>query len=40
VSAEATFVVDADLLIGTGLLRQHRLDINFPARAVLIERIP
>lgn len=38
VEAEATFVPGDDILIGTGLLSRHRLEINFPARTVLIER--
>lgn len=35
---EATFVDGEELLIGTGLLRDHRLEIDFPARRVTIER--
>jgi hypothetical protein len=38
--AEATFVGEADILVGTHLLREHRLDVNFPAATVLIERVP
>jgi predicted aspartyl protease len=38
--AEATFVSGSEILMGTHLLRQYRLDINFPARTVLLERVP
>jgi hypothetical protein len=37
--AEATFVSDAQILIGTQLLRDYRLEISFPARTVLLERL-
>jgi hypothetical protein len=37
---EATFVSGTEILIGTHLLRQYRLEINFPARTVLLERVP
>jgi predicted aspartyl protease len=40
VVAEATFVPGNEILIGTQLLQQYRLEINFPARTVLIERVP
>lgn len=40
VPTDATFVQDTVILIGTSLLRHHRLDINFKARTVLIERVP
>jgi len=36
--AEATFVTADDILIGTHLLRQHRLVIDFPGKAVLLDR--
>jgi predicted aspartyl protease len=39
VNAEATFVQSSDILVGTGLLRHHRLEIHFPARTVLLERV-
>jgi len=35
--AEVTFVAGNEILIGTRLLRAHRLEINFPQRSVLIE---
>ena len=40
VEAEATFVSGDEILIGTGMLAQHRLEIVFPARTVLIEKVP
>ena len=39
VAAEATFVSGKEILIGTHLLRHHRLEVNFPERTVMIERI-
>jgi len=39
VQAEATFVPGSEVLIGTQLLRQYRLEIHFPARTVLLERV-
>jgi predicted aspartyl protease len=38
VSAEATFVADDSILIGTGLMAQYRLTIDFVAGSVLLER--
>jgi predicted aspartyl protease len=38
VSAEATFVPNAVILIGTGMLRKHRLEIDFPKGTVRLER--
>lgn len=38
VSAETTFVDGDEILIGTRLLRDHVLTIDFPARTVRIER--
>lgn len=35
----ATFVPGMDILLGTGLLMDCRLEIDFPARVVRIERI-
>lgn len=32
--AEATFVPNAEVLIGTRLLRRHRLEIDFPAQTL------
>jgi predicted aspartyl protease len=40
VTAVATFVPGEEILLGTGLLREHRLEIDFPASTVLIERKP
>ena len=39
VRAEATFVGGSEILIGTQLLRQYRLEIHFPERTVLLERV-
>jgi hypothetical protein len=39
VVAEATFVAAGEILIGTHLLRKYRLEINFVARTVLLERV-
>jgi predicted aspartyl protease len=36
--AEATFAAVEDVLIGTQLLRRHRLEIDFQKQTVLIER--
>jgi predicted aspartyl protease len=40
VAAQATLVPGSSFLIGTHLLRRYRLDINFPAGTVLLERVP
>jgi predicted aspartyl protease len=37
-SAEATFAHVSEILIGTRLLRRHRLEIRFSRGAVLLER--
>jgi clan AA aspartic protease len=37
VRAEATFVPGAEILIGTRLLKTHRLEVDFPGRRVTIE---
>ncbi|MGP0063032.1 MAG: hypothetical protein ACLQGP_05440 [Isosphaeraceae bacterium] len=37
-SAEATFVARDEILIGTHLLRDHLLEVDFPARKVRMER--
>jgi hypothetical protein len=37
VRVEATFVASNEILNGTGLLREYRLRIDFPARLVTIE---
>jgi predicted aspartyl protease len=38
VRALASFVPGTEILIGTRLLREHRLEIDFPARLVRLER--
>jgi predicted aspartyl protease len=39
VEAEATFVEDSEeILVGTCLLREYRLEIDFPARTVKLQR--
>jgi predicted aspartyl protease len=38
--AEATFVPRGDILIGTHLLRQYLLEVDFPAQTVQLERVP
>ncbi len=40
IAANATFVAGAEILVGTHLLRLHRLEINFPAATVRVERVP
>lgn len=37
--AETTFTSAPDILIGTGILRQHRLEIHFPNRTVSFQRV-
>ncbi len=37
--AEATFVVDSEILIGTRLLREYRLQIDFVRQTVVLERV-
>jgi predicted aspartyl protease len=37
--AEATFVVRDDILVGTNLLRDHLLEVDFPAQTVRLERV-
>lgn len=39
VEAEATFVSDNQILIGTRLLQDYRLQINFVTRTVALERV-
>jgi len=39
VTVEATFVQDDRILLGTHFLRGYRLEINFVARTVLLERV-
>ena len=38
VRAQATFVDGDEILIGTGMLRDYRLQIDFPAGTVFIEK--
>ena len=38
-TALATFVPGDEILLGTGLLREYRLEIDFPAKQVQIERL-
>lgn len=38
IKAEATFAPANELLIGTNLLRNHRLLVDFPNKTVLVER--
>lgn len=38
VLAEATFVNGNEILIGTGMLRDYRLAIDFPLKTVALER--
>jgi clan AA aspartic protease len=38
VRVEATFVDGAEILIGTGMLQDYRLQIDFPDRAVTVEK--
>ena len=38
ISAEATFVVSSEILIGTRLLREYRLQIDFVRRTVVLEK--
>jgi clan AA aspartic protease len=38
VRAEATFVDGEEILIGTGMLREYRLEIEFPARILSLAR--
>lgn len=37
--AEATFVPGQEILLGAQLLRRYRLEIDFPARTVRLERV-
>ena len=39
IAAEATFVPSDEILIGTHLIREYRLEINFPTKTVVLERI-
>jgi predicted aspartyl protease len=37
--ADASFVFGGEILLGTHLLRAYHLDINFPARTGLLEKV-
>jgi clan AA aspartic protease len=39
VSATATFASGNEILIGTRLMKNYRLEIDFPARTVVLQRI-
>ena len=39
VSAEATYATAGQILVGTGMLQNHRLEIDFPKQTVRLERI-
>ena len=39
VQAEATFVPNGDILLGTRLLRSYRLEIDFPAQSVVLQAV-
>lgn len=39
IRSQATFAPGDTILIGTGMLRDYRLHIDFPARIVVIEKI-
>ena len=39
IQARATFVADSQILLGTRLLRDHRLQVNFVTRTVELERV-
>ena len=39
IPAFVTFVSGSEILLGTGLLRRHRLEIDFSARTVRLERV-
>jgi predicted aspartyl protease len=39
VKAHTTFAPRTDILIGTGLLQDYRLEVNFVTRTVILERL-
>lgn len=39
IRAQATFTDSDEILIGTGMLREYRLDVDFPARTVVVARV-
>ena len=39
VSAEATFVIGSEILIGTRLMQEYRLQIDFVKRTVVLEKV-
>ncbi len=40
VTAEATFVPSSGILIGTRLMKNYHLEIDFPAQTVELQRVP
>ena len=38
VSAEVTYAAAPEILVGTGMLQHHRLEIDFPKDTVRLER--
>ena len=40
IRAEATFSTSSEVLLGTHLLRNHRLEVHFPNGTVQLERVP
>jgi len=38
IAAEATFVGTGDILVGTHLLKEYRLEVDFPAARVVVEK--
>ena len=39
VKAQATYASVSSILIGTRLMKRHRLTIDFPQKSVLLERV-
>lgn len=39
VLTEATFVAGSEILVGTRMLRRHRVRIDFPHKTVVVERV-
>ena len=40
ITAEATFVPGSQILLGTAMLRDHQLEINFKTGNLVIDRVP
>ena len=38
-SAEVTYAAARDILVGTGMLENHRLEVDFPKETVRLERL-